>query len=88
MIEEEVEDPEPPKKVAKKEMNRNFFNQLMKTGAVEIRRTSFSSILIAEALSLPSLTTRPLTLMKQTLLCPVIVVLHGAEFLVIPFVVV
>ena len=39
---EEVEDPEPPPKVAKKkEMNRNFFNVLTKTGTIEIRRTSF-----------------------------------------------
>ena len=41
-IEEEVEDPEPLKKVAKKkEINRNFFNMLTKTGSIEIRRTSF-----------------------------------------------
>ncbi len=43
--EAEVEDPEPPPKVAK-EMNRNFFNELMKTGSMKtgtmkIRRTSF-----------------------------------------------
>ena len=37
---------------------------------------------------LPSSTITPLTLTKQTSLCRVIVVLHGAEFLVIPCVVV
>ena len=41
VIEDEVEDPEPPKKVAKNEINRNFFNGLTKTGAIEIRRTFF-----------------------------------------------
>ena len=71
-IEEEVEDPEPLKKVTKKkEMNRNFFNMFTKTGTLEIYRTSFlfSFVLIAKSLSLPSSTIIPLTLTKQTSLC-------------------
>jgi hypothetical protein len=39
---EEVEDPEPPKKVAKKkEVNKDFFNIIKKTGTIKINRISF-----------------------------------------------
>src|SRR5216117_2962158 len=41
-IEGEVEDPEPPNKVAKKkEANKDFFNIIMKTGTIKISCTFF-----------------------------------------------